>query len=221
MATGTWCVSYVSVYCGMRNGGFVHRNVRCGSRARRVTGTGTRECMFEVKTVERHSPAEPQHMKNDLLQSLVRVGVSFLLFHVLPSDSMHLPELASEKSPESASCEKRWYRPSEYALWERSSKNQRRWSRTHHPIETDCTVNVLRVEKGLFVVLLMACGIGRNEDLVWGRDSKVHIRSEDRGASQPCGAAELELQFAGSGARWPLLLVDACCPGFRCLVPNG
>ena len=72
--------------------------------------------MFEVKTMERHSPAEPQHMKNDFLQSLVRVGLSFLLFHVLPSDSMHLPELASEKSPESASCEKRWYRPSQYAL---------------------------------------------------------------------------------------------------------
>ena len=42
-----------------------------------------------------------------------------------------------------------------------------------------------------------------------GQDKKVHIRSEDRGASQPCGAAELELQFAESGTRRPLLLVDS------------
>ena len=142
----------------VRNGGFAHRNTRCGLRARRVTGTGTEECTFEVKTVERHTPAEPQHMKNGRLQSLVRVGLSFLLFHVLSSDAMHLPELWSERSPESASCEKRWYRPSQHALWERSSKYQRRWNRTHHPIETDCTVSVLRVENGLFVMLLMEGG---------------------------------------------------------------
>ena len=123
-----------------------------GSKSRR--DWNKRECMFEVKTMERHSPAEPQHMKNDLVQSLVRVGVSFLLFHVLPSDSMYLPELASENSPESASCEKRWYRPSQHVLWERSSKNQTRWNRTHHPIETDCTVNVLRVRESSLQNLL-------------------------------------------------------------------
>ena len=156
MATGT---CYVCVYCGRRNGGFVHRNMRCGLRARRATGTGTGVCTFEVKTVERHSPSEPQHMKKGLLQSLVRVGLSFRLFHVLSSDSMDLPKLVSERISESASCEQRRYRPSQYALWERSSQNQRRWNRTHHPIETDFSVNVLRVEDGLFVTLLREGGL--------------------------------------------------------------
>ena len=72
---------------------------------------------------------------------------------------MPLPELVSEKSPVSASCEKRWYRPPQYALWERSSNHQRNWNRTHHPFETDCTVNVLRVENGQFATWLREGGL--------------------------------------------------------------
>ena len=71
-----------------------------------VSHTGTGECTFKVKIVGRHGPAEPQHMKNGLVQRLVHVGLSFLLFHVLSSDSIHFSELVSDRRLESASCEK-------------------------------------------------------------------------------------------------------------------
>ena len=66
------------------------------------TCTGTGECTFEVKIVGRHGPAESQHMRNGLLQRLVHVGLSFLLFHVLSSVSFHLSELVSDSCPEPA-----------------------------------------------------------------------------------------------------------------------
>ena len=99
------CFFLCCVSCGMRRGGFGHRISRCELRVQRVTCTGTRECTVEVKIVCRHSPAEPQHLRNGLLQRLVHVGLSFLLFHVLSSDSLHLSDLVSDSSPEPAPCE--------------------------------------------------------------------------------------------------------------------
>ena len=110
MAAGT---CYVWVLCGMRSGGFGHRSPQCDLWARRVTGTETRAFSLEVKIVRLHRPAEPQHMRNGLLQRLVHVGQPFLLFHALSRDLLHLSVLVSDGSREPAPCEKWWFPPSQ------------------------------------------------------------------------------------------------------------
>ena len=166
--------------------------------------------MFEVKTVERHSDAEPQHMKKTFCRVWCAPGCPFCCFTCCPAIRCIFPNWRAKRvlnqlRVRNGGIDHRNMRRGEGA-------RRIRRDGTEHIIRSRLTVphtccglkrDCLSCCSGQ-----VACGIGW-EDLVWGRDRKVHIRSEDRGASQPCGAAELELQFAGSGARWPLLLVDA------------
>ena len=76
-------------------------------------------------------------MRNGLLQRLVQVGLFSMLFHVVLCDSLLLSVLVRDSSPEPASCEKRWFPPSQYAWWEECSKDRRRWCRMHRLVETD------------------------------------------------------------------------------------